>query len=71
VRTFADVADANIASATEEQAKKLRDDWLQRHRPALQNIPVRTALGRAVRAALTKPPVLDVDYVQIERRVLR
>ena len=40
--------------------------------PNLQNIPLRTTLGRAIRDALvTLVPVLDVDYSQIERRIVR
>lgn len=42
------------------------------YRPRLQNIPVRTELGRALREALTKdePWFLPADFTQIELRVL-
>jgi DNA polymerase-1 len=41
--------------------------------PNLQNIPVRTELGRAIRGAFVSPPgrvILSADYSQIELRVL-
>lgn len=41
--------------------------------PNLQNIPVRTELGRAIRKAFVAPPgmeILTADYSQIELRVL-
>jgi DNA polymerase I-like protein with 3'-5' exonuclease and polymerase domains len=57
---------------TEEQAKEMRKDWLRRY-PALQNIPLRTEIGRAVRAAFAPAPaaILDADFAQIERRLVR
>ena len=62
----------NITSVTEEQAKEMRKDWLRRF-PALQNIPLRTEIGRAVRAAFAPAPaaILDADYLQIERRITK
>lgn len=39
--------------------------------PRLQNIPVRTEVGRRVREAFTgKGPVISCNYSQIELRVL-
>lgn len=37
--------------------------------PALQNIPLRTKAGSAIREALTPRDTVDVDYAAVEKRV--
>jgi DNA polymerase-1 len=46
---------------------------LSAQRPNLQNIPIRTPLGRELRATFVAPPghrLLSVDYSQVELRIL-
>ena len=46
---------------------------LSSHDPNLQNIPIRTALGREIRSAFVAPPgtvILAADYSQVELRLL-